>query len=155
MPARKSKSLAIVHQPGAQLYRRFVEGIKERVRTAQLKAALAANAELVLHYWEVGREILANQKREGWGAKIIDRVKDAKTREFYIRETVGQGWSRSVLVHHLDTDLHKRAGKAPSNFALTLPSPQSDLAKELLKDPTFSNRRRSMNRLMSARWKVL
>ena len=55
--------------------------------------------------------------------------------EFYIRETVGQGWSRSVLVHHLDTDLHKRAGKAPSNFALTLPSAQSDLAKELLKDP--------------------
>jgi predicted nuclease of restriction endonuclease-like (RecB) superfamily len=189
MPARKSESLAIVHQPGAQLYRRFVEGIKERIRTAQLKAALAANAELVLHYWEIGREILANQKREGWGAKIIDRlaadlqrefpklagyssrnlkymrafaaawpdraivhqlaaqipwkhncvlldrVKDAKTREFYIRETVGQGWSRSVLVHHLDTDLHKRAGKAPSNFALTLPSPQSDLAKELLKDP--------------------
>ena len=38
MPARKSKSLAIVHQPGAQLYRRFVEGIKERIRTAQLKA---------------------------------------------------------------------------------------------------------------------
>ena len=189
MPARKSKSLAIVHQPGAQLYRRFIEDIKERIRTAQLKAALAANAELVLHYWEIGREILANQEREGWGAKIIDRlaadlqrefpklagyssrnlkymrafaaawpdraivhqlaaqipwkhncvlldrVKDAKTREFYIRETVGQGWSRSVLVHHLDTDLHKRAGKAPSNFALTLPSPQSDLAKELLKDP--------------------
>jgi hypothetical protein len=34
------------------LYRRFVEGIKERIRTAQLKAALAANAELVSHYWE-------------------------------------------------------------------------------------------------------
>jgi len=188
MPARKSKSL-IVQQPAAQLYRRFVEGIKERIRTAQLKAALAANAELVLHYWEIGREILANQEREGWGAKVIDRlaadlqrefpklagyssrnlkymrafavawpdraimqqlaaqmpwahncvlldrVKDAKTREFYIRETVGQGWSRSVLVHHLDTDPHKRAGKAPSNFALTLPSAQSDLAKELLKDP--------------------
>jgi hypothetical protein len=54
---------------------------------------------------------------------------------FYIRKIVGQGWSRSVLVHHLDTELHKRAGKAPTNFALTLPSPQSDFAKELLKDP--------------------
>jgi hypothetical protein len=51
--ARKSKSLAIVHHPVAQLYRRFVEDIKERIHTAQLKAALAANAELVLHYWEI------------------------------------------------------------------------------------------------------
>ena len=42
MPARKSKSLAIVQQPAAQLYRRFVEGIKERIRTAQLKAATHA-----------------------------------------------------------------------------------------------------------------
>jgi DUF1016 N-terminal domain len=75
MAARKSKSrsLAIVQQPAAQLYRRFVEGIKERIRTAQLKAALAANAELVLHYWEIGREILASQRQEGWGAKVVDR----------------------------------------------------------------------------------
>src|SRR5207249_1030221 len=66
---------------------------------------------------------------------LLDRVKDSKTREFYIGQTVRQGWSRSVLVHHLDTEFHKRIGKAPTNFALTLPSPQSDLAKELLKDP--------------------
>ena len=71
MAARKSKSSAIVHQADAQLYRRFVEDIKERIRTAQLKAALAANAELVLHYWEIGCEILANQKSQGWGAKVI------------------------------------------------------------------------------------
>src|SRR2546430_11203358 len=82
MVAGKSKSLAIVQQPGAQLYRRFVEGIKERIRTAQLKAALAANAELVLHYWEIGREILANQKSQGWGAKVIDRLAADLQREF-------------------------------------------------------------------------
>jgi hypothetical protein len=46
MAARKSK-LLIVQQPAAQLYRRFVEGIKERIRTTQLKAALAANAETI------------------------------------------------------------------------------------------------------------
>ena len=178
-----------MQQPGAQLYHRFVADIKDRIRTAQIKAAFAANAELILHYWEIGRDILENQKRQGWGAKVIDRlaadlqrefpkllgysarnlkymrafaaawpdraivqqlaaqipwmhncvlldrVKDAKTRAFYIRKTVGNGWSRSVLVHHLDTDLHQREGKAPSNFALTLPSSQSDLARELLKDP--------------------
>jgi hypothetical protein len=53
---RKSALKTIVHQPGAQLYERFVEAIKERIRTAQIKAALAANARLVLHYWEIGRE---------------------------------------------------------------------------------------------------
>jgi predicted nuclease of restriction endonuclease-like (RecB) superfamily len=66
---------------------------------------------------------------------LIDRVKDTETRAFYIRKTVEHGWSRSVLIHQLDTNLHKRLGKAPSNFALTLPPPQSDLAREILKDP--------------------
>src|SRR6266513_1095246 len=132
---RKSASSRFVQQPAAQFYDRFVESIKQRIRTVQIKAALAANARLVLHYWEIGRDILASHNREGWGAKVIDRLKDAGTRVFYIRKTVEHGWSRSVLIHQLDTDLHKRLGKAPSNFALTLPSPQSDLAREILKDP--------------------
>jgi predicted nuclease of restriction endonuclease-like (RecB) superfamily len=186
---RKRVSKAIVHQPAAQFYDGFVEAIKKRIRTAQIKAALAANAQLVLYYWEIGRDILASQKREGWGAKVIDRLandlqrefpklsgysarnlkymrafaeawpdraivqqlaaqipwgqncvlldrlKDATTRAFYIRKTVEHGWSRSVLIHQLDTNLHKRLGKAPSNFALTMPSPQSDLTREILKDP--------------------
>jgi len=63
-----------VRQPAAQFYDRFVESIKQRIRTAQIKAALAANAQLVLHYWEIGRDILASQKCEGWGAKVIDRL---------------------------------------------------------------------------------
>src|SRR5437773_11453055 len=71
---RKHMPKTIVQQAGAQSYAVFLAGIKRRVRTAQVKAALAANAELVRHYWEIGREILANQKREGWGAKIIDRL---------------------------------------------------------------------------------
>jgi len=58
-----------VQQPGAQSYDRFLSGIKERIRTAQVKAALAANAELILHYWEMGREILANQDHQGWAPK--------------------------------------------------------------------------------------
>jgi predicted nuclease of restriction endonuclease-like (RecB) superfamily len=52
---------------------------------------------------------------------LLDRVKDATTREFYIVQIITHGWSRSVFVHHLDTELHKRIGKAPTNFALTLP----------------------------------
>ena len=63
---------------------------------------------------------------------LLDRVKDAATREFYIRKTVEHGWSRSVLIHQLDTELHKRLGKAPTNFALACSPTQSDLARETL-----------------------
>src|SRR5262249_19657001 len=79
---RKTKASPIMHQAVAQSYDRFVDGIKERIRTAQVKAALAANAQLVLHYWEIGRDILASQKREGWGAKVIDRLASDLQREF-------------------------------------------------------------------------
>ena len=58
MDRRKPKARTIVQQPGAQLYHRFVAGIKERIRNARIKAALAANAELILHYWEIGRDII-------------------------------------------------------------------------------------------------
>ena len=56
---RKSAPSPIVHQPAAQFHDRFAEGIKTRIRTAQIKSALAANGELVQHYWEIGRDILA------------------------------------------------------------------------------------------------
>ena len=54
---------------------------------------------------------------------------------FYIRETVKYGWSRSVLDHMLDTNLHLRHGKAISNFNSLLPDASSDLAQEITKDP--------------------
>jgi len=58
MTRRKRKARTFVQQPGAQLYHRFVAGIKKHIRTAQIKAALAAKAELILHYWEIGRDII-------------------------------------------------------------------------------------------------
>jgi hypothetical protein len=79
---RKRAPKAIVQQPVAQSYARFLATIKERILTAQVKVALAANAELVLHYWEIGRDILANQARQGWGAKVIDRLAADLQREF-------------------------------------------------------------------------
>ena len=64
--ARKPKAGLILHQAGAKLYAHLVDSIRKRIRTAQIKAALAANAELILHYWELSRDILAAQKQEGW-----------------------------------------------------------------------------------------
>jgi predicted nuclease of restriction endonuclease-like (RecB) superfamily len=66
---------------------------------------------------------------------LLDRVKDKATRTFYIQSTIQHGWARSVLTHQIDTKLHARLGAAPTNFALTLPAPESDLAREMLKDP--------------------
>jgi predicted nuclease of restriction endonuclease-like (RecB) superfamily len=48
--------------------------LKVRIRAAQVRAALAVNRELVLLYWNIGREILQRQSAQGWGAKVIDRL---------------------------------------------------------------------------------
>ena len=53
-------------------YDAFLKNLKERVRAAQLRACLAINRELVLLYWGIGRDILARQKEQGWGAKVVD-----------------------------------------------------------------------------------
>jgi len=52
----------------------FLEEIKARIRTAQVKTALAANAGVLQMYWDIGSRIVEKQVKEGWGAKIIDRL---------------------------------------------------------------------------------
>jgi predicted nuclease of restriction endonuclease-like (RecB) superfamily len=66
---------------------------------------------------------------------LLDKVKDPKERLWYVGQTIEHGWSRNVLAHQIDSGLYHRQGKAISNFARTLPAPQSDLAQQLLKDP--------------------
>ena len=56
------------------LYRELLGDIKTRVRQAQHKAMLSANAEMILMYWDIGRMIAARQEREGWGAGVIPRL---------------------------------------------------------------------------------
>jgi predicted nuclease of restriction endonuclease-like (RecB) superfamily len=184
-PARPRKTTDLLPKG----YDQLLGQLKERIRSAQLRAGLAVNREMVLLYWHIGREILQRQEHEGWGAKVIDRlaadlrhafpdmtglsprnlkymrafgaawpdepivqqlvaqipwghcvrlldyVKDRDEREFYIRKTIENGWSRTVLVHWIESDLYQRQGKATTNFGKSLPSPQSDLAREILKDP--------------------
>ena len=55
-------------------YAQFLSDLKRRIQTAQLYASLAVNRELVLLYWQIGRDILDRQERESWGAKVIDRL---------------------------------------------------------------------------------
>lgn len=73
-----------------------------------------------------------------WGHHrlIIDRCKEDYGRAaFFVRKTVQNNWSRAMLENFLDTDLYERQGKAITNFAYSLPVPQSDLAQEMTKDP--------------------
>jgi predicted nuclease of restriction endonuclease-like (RecB) superfamily len=182
MPKSQSSPLPAV-------YDSLLQELKDRIRSAQVRAALSVNRELVVLYWTIGRDILNRQKDEGWGTKIIDRlsddltkafpdmrgfrarnlkymrafaeaypdkefvqqvvaqlpwghqvrildtVKDATQRDWYIRQAVQSGWSRNVLVHQIEGKLYDRQGHALTNFDRTLPSPHSELAQELIKDP--------------------
>lgn len=73
-----------------------------------------------------------------WGHHciIIDKVSDnPATALFYAHKVVEEGWSRNVLKSFIDTNLHLRKGKALTSFSRLLPTPDSDLAQELTKDP--------------------
>src|ERR1017187_189950 len=56
------------------VYRDLLANLKSRIRTARVRAALAVNRELVLLYWQIGKEILTRQQQEGWGTKVIERL---------------------------------------------------------------------------------
>ena len=72
-----------------------------------------------------------------WGHNIAIMTKSQDHNEalFYVRNTLTHGWSRSVLIHQMESRLWLREGKAISNFSKTLPEIQSDLAQQTLKDP--------------------
>lgn len=188
------KKNRIVNPPVSQLklppdYSKFLEDLKIRIKTARLKVALSANAELITLYWEIGRNILSRQEAEGWGTKVIDRlavdltkafpdmkgfsprnlkfmrafaeaypekeivkqvvsqipwghnirilqkVKKTEERLWYAGAGIENGWSRNFLVHQIERNTFSREGHAVTNFRKTLPSPQSDLAQQALKDP--------------------
>ncbi|RLF65842.1 MAG: DUF1016 domain-containing protein [Thermoplasmata archaeon] len=72
-----------------------------------------------------------------WGHNflLMEKIKDPRIRLWYMQEVVAQGWSRNVLVQMITNQAHERQGGALTNFKSVLPSPQSDLAAHVLKDP--------------------
>lgn len=170
-------------------YADWLADLKAHVHDAQQRAAQALNLELVTLYWNIGNAILERQDRQGWGAKVVDRlsqdlrsafpemqgfsVRNLKymrafavawpdvevvqqvlhkvpwghnlvlldklpgphTRLWYAAKALEHGWSRNVLAMQIETRAMERSGKAVTNFAATLPAPESDLARESLKDP--------------------
>lgn len=170
-------------------YADWLADLKGRIGAAQQRATLSVNRELVLLYWQIGRDILARQAAQGWGARVIDRLaRDLRTafpemkgfsprnlkymrafaeawpeqamvqevlaqlpwyhqlalldklpgpetRRWYAAQAIEHGWSRNVLVMHIESRLLERSGNAVTNFDQRLPTPHSDLARESLKDP--------------------
>lgn len=196
-------------------YATVLEDIKHRIRTAQIKAFLSVNRELIRLYWDVGRIIVERQRNEGWGKSVVERLatdiqqefpgvsgfspqnvwkmrifyiawtdqvrnlsrtvreirrpknlsqlvremdgqnlpnaaaeipwghntelifklKDPVERLWYAHQTIANGWSRSMLLHWIESDLYARQGKAVTNFKAVLPQPQLDLAAEVIRDP--------------------
>ena len=169
-------------------YLSIIENIKSEIRAAQYRAAVHANADMLLLYHDIGCVI---NEHKSWGNKfidnlatdiriafpeskgysvrnlkymakfaeiypnrefvqtvsaqipwshnvaILDKVKTEEQREWYIRKTAENGWSHSVLVHQIESNLYERqviANKV-NNFEMHLASPQSELAAQTMKDP--------------------
>jgi hypothetical protein len=67
---------------------------------------------------------------------ILSNCKHEKDALFYIQQTILNNWSRNMLQIQIKRNLFQRHGKSINNFEYTLPKPQSDLARETLKDPS-------------------
>ncbi len=169
-------------------YIKVLENIKKEIATAQYRASISVNVEMLLLYYDIGCII---NSHKAWGNKfvenlaldlrmafpnvrgysarnlkymakyalayperefvqtvsaqipwshnvaILEKVKELDERIWYIQKTSENGWSHSVLIHQIESGLYQRqvlANKV-SNFENRLPSPQSELAVQTMKDP--------------------
>ena len=114
---------------------KYMKAFYELYSDAEIRQQLADESEATV----VVRPIeIANIFLIPWGHHILIMSKCKKDIDkalFYVRKTVENNWSRSMLRNFLDTDLYEREGKAVTNFSDTLPDSQSDLAQEIIKDP--------------------
>jgi predicted nuclease of restriction endonuclease-like (RecB) superfamily len=171
-------------------YNEWFEIIKLKIRSAQLKASVEVNSQLLELYWDLGKEIVTKRDNANWGDSVIEqlsidlklnfpeirgfskrnlyairqwylfyckrftivpqvvaqlpwghnrliisKVRDINEALFYSQETTNNGWSREQLEIHLVNRLYHAKGQSITNFNSTLPSLQSKLAIETLKNP--------------------
>ncbi len=72
-------------------YAKFITALKAKIRSAQIKGAIAVNRELIKLYWGIGREILEKQEREAWGANVLERVAKDLQNEFPSQDAICSG----------------------------------------------------------------
>lgn len=113
---------------------------KDRKSTfPQMKGFSHRNLNMVhfaKEYRDLGvREQVVDQISWGHNILLLQKLETLQDSLWYAHKTIEHGWSLNVLLHWLGSGLHKREGKAITNFQITLPSSQSDLAYQTLKDP--------------------
>lgn len=87
--------------------------------------------------WPDGEFVQAALAQLPWYHQLalLDKLQTAEERQWYAAQALENGWSRNVLVMQIESGLRQRTGAAITNFSRRLPRPQSDLARESLKDP--------------------
>jgi predicted nuclease of restriction endonuclease-like (RecB) superfamily len=97
-----------------------------------------------LHYmrafagaWEQDAIVQQSVGQIPWGHNLVllDRLDDSELRLWYAERCMAEGWSRNTLIHQIASQLHRRQGAAVTNFAGTLPAPESEFAQEMIRDP--------------------
>lgn len=119
-----------------------VETLAKDLRSAfpDMKGFSLTNVKYMVQFAKAYPDFTIGQQPVGqipWGHNILllQRLTSIEERFWYANKTIEHGWSRNVLWHWLDSDLYKREGRSITNFKNTLPSPESDLAHQTLKDP--------------------
>lgn len=109
---------------------RFPESKGFSARNLMFMRALAAT-------WSEQEIVKAPLSQLPWYHHIalIQKLEDPEARLWYASAAVEHGWSRNVLVHHIEAQRMERSGKAVTNFTVTLPPKESDLAQQAFKDP--------------------
>ena len=124
-----------------QWHRFYVEGYakgKQPVSLMSDETGTTKGKQLVSQIEPAGikdRVSLLTQIPWGHNIRIVQKCDTVEQAFFYVCKTIENGWSRTVLIHQMESGLYERSGRAITNFEQTLPQPQSELAKELVKDP--------------------
>ena len=107
----------------SNIYKDFLIELKTRIRQERLRVVLAGNAALVNLYWDIGTAIIEKQEKEGWGAKVIDRLSADLNKEFpdmkgfsprnlkYMR-TCASAWPDKAIVQRVIAQIPWRSNLA-------------------------------------------
>lgn len=93
MSGNMSKSIALETMPDT--YNDWLITLKSKIQSAQQKAVLAVNSELISLYWQIGQDILVKQAEQGWGSKVIERL----AHDLRINFPDMRGFSRTNLMY--------------------------------------------------------
>lgn len=123
-----------------QLYSQEIRNLQQLAANSEneilQQPAAISNAELVTP--KLATHILQDLFSVPWGHQmlLIDKCSnDVGKAIFYVQQVVENGWSRAILLNYISTGMYERQGKALTNFKKTLPDIDTDLAKEITKDP--------------------